>query len=125
VNVPDENPSGLGAFEFPGRFPGQYLDRETNLAYNMARDYDSGLGQYTRSDPIGLKGGLNTYAYARSAPIRFVDPSGEDPICGPGRNKVGTNPDGSVQCTDNGQGPNEKVCATGGVRSQLLWSGIP
>lgn len=24
VNVPDENPLGLGAFEFPLRFPGQY-----------------------------------------------------------------------------------------------------
>lgn len=28
-NPPDENPSGLGAFEFPLRFPGQYFDKET------------------------------------------------------------------------------------------------
>src|SRR5207248_1752327 len=34
VNVPDENPSALGAFEFPVRFPGQYADKETSLLYN-------------------------------------------------------------------------------------------
>src|SRR5438094_10235515 len=34
VNVPDENPSGVGAFEFPLRFPGQYADRETGWSQN-------------------------------------------------------------------------------------------
>src|SRR5713101_8255331 len=38
VNVPDENPSGLGAFEFPLRFPGQYADRETGWSQNGFRD---------------------------------------------------------------------------------------
>jgi uncharacterized protein RhaS with RHS repeats len=37
VNVPDENPSNLGTFEFPLRFPGQYADKETNLYYNYFR----------------------------------------------------------------------------------------
>ncbi len=32
-DVPNNNPSGAGAFEFPLRFPGQYFDRETNLKY--------------------------------------------------------------------------------------------
>jgi RHS repeat-associated protein len=45
VNVPDENPSGLGAFEFPLRFPGQYADKETNLYYNYFRDYDAVVGR--------------------------------------------------------------------------------
>jgi RHS repeat-associated protein len=58
--VPDENPSGLGAFEFPLRYPGQYFDKETNLHFNYFRDYDPAIGRYTQSDPIGLRGGLNT-----------------------------------------------------------------
>src|SRR6185436_15891053 len=52
-NPPDENPSGLGAFEFPLRFPGQYADKETNLHYNMRRDYNPSIGRYGESDPIG------------------------------------------------------------------------
>jgi RHS repeat-associated protein len=76
VNVPDENPSALGAFEFPLRFPGQYADKETNLHYNYFRDYDPGLGRYVQSDPIGLDGGLNLYVYVDSDPIGDVDPEG-------------------------------------------------
>lgn len=76
VNVPDENPSGLGAFEFPLRFPGQYFDKETNLHYNYFRDYDPAIGRYAESDPIGLNGGLNTYAYVHGAPLVNVDPRG-------------------------------------------------
>jgi RHS repeat-associated protein len=59
------------------RLPGQYLDKETNLHYNYFRDYDSGLGRYVQSDPLGLKGGLNTYAYVGSTPLIFIDPWGE------------------------------------------------
>jgi RHS repeat-associated protein len=68
-----ENPSGLGAFEFSLRLPGQYFDRETNLHYNYFRDYDPAMGRYSRSDPIGLKAGLNTYAYVGSSPLAAVD----------------------------------------------------
>jgi len=56
--------------------PGQYFDRETNLAYNTARDYDSSIGRYVESDLIGLKGGLNTYLYVYNDPLRISDPSG-------------------------------------------------
>jgi RHS repeat-associated protein len=72
---PDENPSGLGVFEFPLRFPGQYTDRETGLHYNYFRDYDPQVGRYIQSDPIGLIAGINTYAYADS-PIAQIDPLG-------------------------------------------------
>jgi RHS repeat-associated protein len=74
---PEENPSGLGNFEFPLRFPGQYFDAETGLFYNMARDYDPGTGRYIQSDPIGLAGGVNTYGYAFQNPLSFIDPTGE------------------------------------------------
>jgi len=72
----NENPNGLGAFEFPLRFPGQYADKETNLAYNYFRDYDAGIGKYVESDPVGLRGGINTYAYVSSRPLSYTDPDG-------------------------------------------------
>lgn len=78
---PIENPSGLGTFSFNLRFPGQYFDQETNTHYNYFRDYDPSIGRYVQSDPIGLEGGINTYAYARSNPIRLTDRLGLD-TCG-------------------------------------------
>ena len=76
MTVADENPSGLGTFEFPLRFPGQYFDKETNLHYNYFRDYDPSIGRYVESDPIGLEGGLNTYTYGLGNPVSLVDVDG-------------------------------------------------
>jgi RHS repeat-associated protein len=75
-NVPTENVAGF-VFDFPLRFPGQYFDKETNLAYNLTRDYDASLGRYIQSDRVGLRGGLNTYAYVVGNPLFYYDPSGE------------------------------------------------
>jgi RHS repeat-associated protein len=56
--------------------PGQYFDRETNLAYNYFRDYDPAIGRYAQSDLIGLRGGLDTYLYVNAKPLSLVDPEG-------------------------------------------------
>ena len=75
-NPANENPSALGNFDLPLRFPGQYFDKETGLAYNVWRDYDMMIGRYLQSDLIGLYGGLNTYAYVKDDPIAKNDPLG-------------------------------------------------
>jgi RHS repeat-associated protein len=60
----------------PLRFAGQYHDPETGWHYNWHRYYAPELGRYITSDPIGLEGGLNTYAYVGGNPLRLIDPHG-------------------------------------------------
>uniref|UniRef100_UPI003EBA19F1 RHS repeat-associated core domain-containing protein n=1 Tax=Arhodomonas sp. AD133 TaxID=3415009 RepID=UPI003EBA19F1 len=58
------------------RFPGQYFDAHSGFYYNYLRDYDSDTGRYIESDPIGLKGGINTYLYAEARPTVYTDEYG-------------------------------------------------
>ncbi|MBZ5640319.1 MAG: DUF6531 domain-containing protein [Acidobacteriia bacterium] len=62
------------------RFPGQYLDGETGLHYNLFRDYQSRLGRYWEPDPLGLAAGLNLWGYAEGNPIVVLDLSGLDAL---------------------------------------------
>ncbi len=72
----------------PLRFPGQVADKETGLVQNGRRDYNPPIGGYIQADPVGIATtwprvpttGLNhLYAYAKSSPLLFVDPSGLRP----------------------------------------------
>lgn len=75
-SMPDENPQGLGVFAYNLRFLGQYFDSETGTHFNWMRDYHPSTGRYIESDPIGLRGGANTYGYVGGNPLGYVDPFG-------------------------------------------------
>ncbi|CBL45521.1 Hypothetical protein HDN1F_19380 [gamma proteobacterium HdN1] len=60
----------------PIRFPGQYFDGETGLAYNLMRDYDSRAGRYVQADPLGVAAGSSLYGYVEQNPITSIDPQG-------------------------------------------------
>jgi RHS repeat-associated protein len=54
------------------------MDEGNGLLYMRARYYDPELGRFINQDPIGLRGGMNLYAYVGNNPLNFVDPSGLD-----------------------------------------------
>jgi len=70
----ETKPTGTLAFNL--RFAGQYFDKETGTHYNINRDYNPITGRYIQSDPIGLDGGLSTFAYVNGNPVMFVDLEG-------------------------------------------------
>ncbi|MDT7729309.1 MAG: hypothetical protein QOI21_5885 [Actinomycetota bacterium] len=62
----------------PLRFPGQYLDEETGLHYNVYRYYDPATGRYVSQDPLGLAPAPNPVAYVGN-PYAAADPLGLAP----------------------------------------------
>ncbi|MEA9579783.1 RHS repeat-associated core domain-containing protein [Xanthomonas nasturtii] len=78
--APNQDPDGDGAaMVFDMRFPGQRFDAASGFNQNYFRDYDAATGRYGQSDPIGLKGGVNSYSYANGRPFLSLDPFGLRP----------------------------------------------
>jgi RHS repeat-associated protein len=74
ATVANTNPQGQGTFSYALRFPGQIGGTGISwIVQNYFRDYDPAVGRYIESDPIGLNGGINTYAYAGGSPIALND----------------------------------------------------
>ncbi|WP_411885866.1 RHS repeat domain-containing protein [Polaromonas sp. YR568] len=76
ATAPDQNPASLGTFTFNQRLPGQVFDAESGLFQNWNREYNPRIGRYMQSDPIGLSGGINTFAYVGGDPLGSADPTG-------------------------------------------------
>ncbi len=68
TKVPD-NPSAIA-------FAGQWLDRETDLYYQINRYRKAGSEKFISPDPLGFLDGPNMYAYAHANPLEWHDPDG-------------------------------------------------
>lgn len=55
-----------------------YEGDSTRLYYVRNRWYDAQAGRFLSEDPLGLRGGLNLYAFGGDDPVDFTDPFGTD-----------------------------------------------
>ncbi|MGF6744636.1 SpvB/TcaC N-terminal domain-containing protein [Paraburkholderia sp. MM5482-R1] len=60
------------------RYTGKERDEENGFTYHGARYCAPWLGRWTSSDPLGLRDGINVYAYVRGNPLKLIDPLGQD-----------------------------------------------
>ncbi|WP_437621378.1 DUF6531 domain-containing protein [Sorangium sp. So ce1151] len=63
------------AAKSPFRMLGQYLDEETGLCYTRFRYFEAETGRWLSSDPLGVDGGKNLYAFNGSV-TSDLDPLG-------------------------------------------------
>ena len=71
--VPDA--ANQGRFQYTG----QMWIAELGLYHYKARAYHPRFGRFLQTDPIGVGGGINLYAYGGNDAVNLVDPGGLDP----------------------------------------------
>jgi RHS repeat-associated protein len=86
------------------RYPGHYYDPELGLQYNRFRYYSPELGRYLQSDPVGLAGGMNVYAYTTN-PLKSVDLRGTCPTGSTTEEDQGTDEEESGSDQEEAQEP--------------------
>lgn len=77
--------SQSGTIDIKQGYTGHQEDTDTGLVYANARYYNPSIARFMRQDPLFLTLGfdltdpqsLNSYAYSRNNPLRYVDPNGK------------------------------------------------
>src|SRR4030095_9635745 len=70
--------STLNVFKFLGQL-GIYINSDLVNYFARARFYDTDIGRWISTDPLGFGGGdVNLFRYVRNNPTNYTDPSGED-----------------------------------------------
>ena len=111
-----ESGSTAGTF----RYTGARIDAETNGLYDFrARIYSPTLGRFLQADPIGVRGGINLYAYVGNDPLNAVDPSGLIDTSNPGSLSAGIN------ASTSGPDASQLFTSTTPANSTLSGSSIP
>jgi len=74
-----------GPFLFVGGAGYDSMGRISVSASMPYRGYDTATGRFTSRDPIGIRGGLNSFEYGASNPTSWTDPLGLDPQTTPNK----------------------------------------
>jgi RHS repeat-associated protein len=80
------------------------VTEEGDLDFMRKRFYDPSLGRFSSTDPIGIAGGINVYAYARNNPVRYTDPYGLCDTPDNPNNSNNPNPNNGPAITDAANG---------------------